>query len=45
MPRWARRLRTVLDVDDDTVLLSALERDLRARGLTVLPAPSAESAR
>ncbi len=45
MPRLARRLRTVLVVDDDTVLLSALERDLRARGLTVLAAPSADSAR
>ena len=45
MPRLARRLRTVLVVDDDTVLLSALERDLRSRGLTVLPAPTAEAAR
>ena len=45
MPRLARRLRTVLVVDDDTVLLSALERDLRARGLTVLAAPTAERAR
>jgi two-component system response regulator RegA len=44
MARLARRLRTVLVVDDDTVLLSALERDLRARGLTVLTAPTAESA-
>ena len=44
MARLARRLRTVLVVDDDTVLLSALERDLRARGLTVLPAPTAERA-
>ena len=44
MARLARRLRTVLVVDDDTVLLSALERDLRARGLTVLPAPSADRA-
>jgi two-component system response regulator RegA len=45
MGRVARRLRTVLVVDDDTILLSALERDLRARGLTVLPAPTAERAR
>ncbi|HEX9103807.1 MAG TPA: response regulator [Polyangia bacterium] len=45
MTRLARRLRTVLVVDDDTVLLSALERDLRGRGLTVLPAPTAERAR
>jgi two-component system response regulator RegA len=44
MARLARRLRTVLVVDDDTVLLSALERDLRARGLTVLPAPTADRA-
>ena len=44
MARLARRLRTVLVVDDDTVLLSALERDLRARGLTVLPEPSADRA-
>jgi len=44
MTRLSRRLRTVLVVDDDTVLLSALERDLRARGLTVLPAPTADSA-
>ncbi len=45
MPRLARRLRTVLVVDDDTVLLSALERDLRSRGLTVLAAPTAQQAR
>src|SRR3954468_12860697 len=45
MARLARRLRTVLVVDDDTVLLSALERDLPARGLTVLPAPTVERAR
>jgi two-component system, response regulator RegA len=44
MARPARRLRTVLVVDDDTVLLSALERDLRGRGLTVLPAPTADRA-
>ena len=44
MARLARRLRSVLVVDDDTVLLSALERDLRARGLTVLPAPTADRA-
>jgi two-component system response regulator RegA len=44
MARLARRLRTVLVVDDDTMLLSALERDLRARGLTVLPAPTADRA-
>jgi two-component system, response regulator RegA len=44
MARLARRLRTVLVVDDDAVLLSALERDLRARGLTVLPAPTADRA-
>ena len=44
MARVARRLRTVLVVDDDTMLLSALERDLRARGLTVLPAPTADRA-
>ena len=44
MARAARRLRTILVVDDDTVLLSALERDLRARGLTVLPASTADRA-
>ncbi|HEY2747731.1 MAG TPA: response regulator [Polyangia bacterium] len=45
MARLARRLRSVLVVDDDTILLSALERDLRSRGLTVIPAPTAERAR
>jgi two-component system, response regulator RegA len=45
MGRLARRLRTVLIVDDDQMLLSALERDLRARGLIVLPASSAARAR
>ena len=45
MARLARRLRKVLVVDDDTVLLSALERDLRARGLEVLAAPTADRAR
>jgi two-component system response regulator RegA len=44
MARLARRLRTVLVVDDDEVLLSALDRDLRARGLTVLAAPTAARA-
>ena len=44
MARLARRLRSVLVVDDDRILLSALERDLRARGLTVLPAPTTERA-
>lgn len=45
MARLARRLRTILVVDDDQVLLSALQRDLSARGLTVLPAPTAARAR
>lgn len=44
MARVGQRLRTVLVVDDDTVLLSALERDLRTRGLTVLAAPTADRA-
>src|SRR5262249_7590910 len=45
MARLARRLRSVLVVDDDKILLSALERDLRSRGMTVLAAPTAERAR
>lgn len=40
----ARRLHTILVVDDDTLLLSALERDLRARGMTVLAAATAARA-
>jgi two-component system response regulator RegA len=44
MARLARKLRSVLVVDDDKILLSALERDLRARGLTVLPAQTTERA-
>ena len=39
-----RRPRTVLVVDDDRVLLNALERDLAARGLIVFAAESAERA-
>jgi two-component system response regulator RegA len=40
----ARRPRRVLVVDDDRVLLNALERDLAARGLVVYAAESAERA-
>jgi len=39
-----RRPRTVLVVDDDRVLLNALERDLAARGLIVFAAENAERA-
>jgi two-component system response regulator RegA len=39
-----RRLRTVLVVDDDVVLLHALKRDLAARGLAVVAADTAERA-
>lgn len=39
-----RRLRSILVVDDDHVLLSALERDLRARGFAVAAAATAEQA-
>jgi two-component system, response regulator RegA len=39
-----RRLRSILVVDDDHVLLSALERDLSARGFVVSAAASAEQA-
>ncbi|MDB4965655.1 MAG: two component transcriptional regulator, Fis family [Myxococcales bacterium] len=39
-----RRLRTILVVDDDPLLLSALERDLRARGLDVHRAAAAAEA-
>ena len=39
-----RRLRSILLVDDDHILLSALERDLRARGFTVTAAATAEQA-
>lgn len=39
-----RRLRSILVVDDDPVLLAALERDLSARGLAVTAATTAERA-
>jgi two-component system response regulator RegA len=45
MGRLARRLRTILVVDDDPVLLSSLARELKPRGLTVLPASTADGAR
>ena len=39
-----RRLRSILVVDDDQVLLSALQRDLRSRGLEVHAAASPDLA-
>ena len=45
MGRLARWLGSILVVDDDQLLLSAIERELKARGLTVLPAPTVEDAR
>jgi two-component system, response regulator RegA len=44
MGRSQRRLRTILIVDDDAILLSALERDLGARGYVVLATSSAVKA-